>query len=63
MIKKILDNKIFKIIYGLVRFSVCLALFVYIAFVMFQRFSGNASLFGYTASATTKSSWRYSGAV
>ena len=47
MIKKILDNKIFKIIYGLVRFSVCLALFVYIAFVMFQRFSGNASLFGY----------------
>lgn len=47
MIRKILDNKIFKFGYGFVRFFVCLALFVYIAFVMFQRLTGNASLFGY----------------
>lgn len=47
MIKKILDNKIFRIIYNCIKFFICFILFVYLFFVVYQRFTNNAPLFGY----------------
>lgn len=49
--KKFIDfiqnNKIFRFIYGTIKTLICLILAVYIIFVLYQRFTGNASLFGY----------------
>ena len=45
--KKILDNKIFKIIYGIIRFLFVSLMVLYLGFVIYQRISNNASIFGY----------------
>ena len=45
--KKILDNKIFKIIYGIIRFLFVGLMVLYLGFVIYQRISNNASIFGY----------------
>lgn len=49
--KKVIDfiknNKIIRFIYNLIRAFVVIALAVYITFVLFQRLTGNAALFGY----------------
>lgn len=41
------NNKIFKIIYNLIKTVIYIALAVYLTFVIYQRFTGNAPLFGY----------------
>ena len=45
--KKLLDNKIFKIIYNSIKGVFVILLIVYLAFILFQRLSGNSSIFGY----------------
>lgn len=45
--KKILDNKIFKIVYGIIRFLFVGLMVLYLGFVIYQRISNNASIFGY----------------
>lgn len=46
-INEIFSNKIFKIIFGLLRFVVYGFLVIYVAFVLFQRFTNNSSFMGY----------------
>lgn len=46
-ISDIFSNKIFKFIFGLLRFVVYGFLIVYVAFILFQRFTNNSSFFGY----------------
>ena len=41
------SNKIFKLIFGLLRFVVYGLLIVYVAFTLFQRFTNNSSFYGY----------------
>ena len=41
------SNKIFKFIFGLLRFVVYGFLIVYVAFTLFQRFTNNSSFYGY----------------
>ena len=41
------NNKVIKFIYGLFKFLIFTVLIVYVAFVLYQRFTDNASLFGY----------------
>lgn len=45
--KKILENKTFKIIYGIIKTFVIVLLSIYLLFVMIQRFTNNASILGY----------------
>lgn len=45
--KKILENKTFKIIYGIIKAFVIVLLSIYLLFVMIQRFTNNASILGY----------------
>lgn len=45
--KKILNNKIFKFIYGLLKFIIFAILIIYVALLIFQRFSSNGSIMGY----------------
>lgn len=45
--RKIIDNKVFKIIYGLFKFIIIAVLVLYIAFLAIQRFSNNSSIMGY----------------
>ena len=45
--KKLLDNKIFKVIYNIIKVVFGILLTVYLLFVIFQRVSGNSSIFGY----------------
>lgn len=41
------NNKIFKILYNLLKTVIYVVLAVYLGFVIYQRFTGNAPLFGY----------------
>ena len=45
--RKLLDNKIFQIVYGILKFVVVALLVVYLVFVVIQRLTNNASVFGY----------------
>lgn len=45
--RKIIDNKLFKIIYGLFKFIIIAILVLYIAFLLVQRLSNNNSVMGY----------------
>lgn len=45
--KKLLDNKVFRFIYGLFKFIVVLVLVLYVMFLAAQRFSNNRSIAGY----------------
>ena len=47
IIKFIRENKIVRFIYNLFRASVFIVLATYLAFILFQRFSGNSDIFGY----------------
>lgn len=46
-INEIFSHKIFKFIFGLLRFVVYGFLIVYVAFTLFQRFTNNSSFYGY----------------
>ena len=46
-ISQILDNKVFKIVTGIIRFCVILTLACYIGFILVQRLTGNKSIGGY----------------
>lgn len=46
-ISDVFSNKIFKFIFGLLRFVVYGFLVIYVAFVLFQRFTNNSSFYGY----------------
>lgn len=45
--KKILDNKVFKIVKFLLKFIVIAVLVIYVLFLAMQRFSNNSSIMGY----------------
>ena len=45
--REVLDNKIFKIIFGIVKFVFILLICIYLAFIIIQNVSGNRSVFGY----------------
>lgn len=45
--KKILDNKIFRIVFGIVKVVFFLLICAYLAFIIIQNVSGNRSVFGY----------------
>lgn len=45
--KKLLENKVFKFVYGIFRAIVITFLMVYLLFVIVQRFTGNSAIFGY----------------
>jgi len=45
--KKIWNNRIFKIIVGIIRTIFIIIIIAYLAFILVQRFSGNKSVFGY----------------
>lgn len=47
MLRKIMDNKIFKIVYGIIRTVVILCLLLYLGFVLVQRFTNNSDIMGY----------------
>ena len=46
-INQFFSNKIFKFIFGLLRFVVYSLLIIYVAFTLFQRFTNNSSFLGY----------------
>ena len=46
-IKKLLDNKVFQIIYTIIKVVFFAFLAIYILFVMFQRITNNSDIFGY----------------
>ena len=46
-IKKLLDNKVFQIIYTIIKVVLFAFLAIYILFVMFQRITNNSDIFGY----------------
>ena len=46
-INEFFSNKIFKFIFGLLRFVVYSLLIIYVAFTLFQRFTNNSSFLGY----------------
>lgn len=54
--KKILENKTFKIIYGIIKTFVIVLLSIYLLFVMIQRFTNNASILGYRVFAVATGS-------
>ncbi|MBQ6323884.1 MAG: signal peptidase I [Bacilli bacterium] len=45
--KKILDNKFFKIGYGVIKYSFLTIIILYLSFILIQRITGNKSIFGY----------------
>ena len=45
--KKLLENKVFKIVYGIFRTIVMTFLVAYLLFVIIQRLTNNSSIFGY----------------
>ena len=45
--RKIIDSKIFKIIYGTFKGTIITVLVLYVSFLAFQRFSDNGSIGGY----------------
>lgn len=45
--QKILDNKIFKIGYGIIKYSFLAIIILYLSFILIQRITGNKSVFGY----------------
>ena len=45
--KKILDNKFFKIGYGIIKYSFLAIIILYLSFILIQRITGNKSVFGY----------------
>ncbi len=45
--KKIWNNRIFKIIVGIIKTIFIIIIIAYLAFILVQRFSGNKSVFGY----------------
>ena len=45
--KKIFDNKFFKILFGSLKTAFFLLVILYLAFIIVQRLSGNKSIFGY----------------
>lgn len=45
--KKLFDNKIFKILFGIIKFLFVAVIVLYLLFILVQRFSGNKSVFGY----------------
>ena len=45
--KKLLDNKIFKIVFGIVKVLFFILICLYLAFIIIQNVSGNRSVFGY----------------
>lgn len=45
--RKVIDNKIFKIVYGIFKFLFIAALVIYIAFLAIQKFSDSGSIGGY----------------
>lgn len=45
--KKLLENKTFKIVYGIIKAFVVALLLIYLLFVIVQRFTNNASILGY----------------
>ena len=47
MLRKILDNKYFQILYKIVKTLIIIVMVTYVAFVVVQRVSGNKSIFGY----------------
>lgn len=46
-INEIFSNKVFKIIFGILRFVVYGILILYVSFILFQRFTNNSSFYGY----------------
>lgn len=45
--KNLLENKVFKVVYGIFKAIVMTFLIVYLLFVIVQRFTGNSAIFGY----------------
>ena len=45
--RKLIDNKVFKIIYGALKFACIFILILYVAFLAVQRFSDNRSIGGF----------------
>ncbi len=45
--KKLLDNKIFRIVFGIVKVLFFILICLYLAFIIIQNVSGNRSVFGY----------------
>ena len=45
--KKILENKVFKIVYGIIKGFIITFILLYLIFVIFQRVTNNSSIFGY----------------
>lgn len=45
--EKLLNNKVFKVIYGIIKCFVIAFLVIYLLFVMIQRFTNNSSILGY----------------
>ena len=45
--QKLLENKAFKIIYGIIRTFIVSFLVIYLLFVIIQRVTNNSSIFGY----------------
>ncbi len=45
--KGIVDNKIFRILFGIIKGFFITIIVIYLLFILFQRLSGNRSLFGY----------------
>ena len=45
--KKLFDNKIFRLIVGLVKTFIILVMICYVGFVIVQRITGNKSIMGY----------------
>lgn len=47
MLRKILDNKTFKIVYKVFKTIIVIAMILYLSFVLLQRLTGNKSILGY----------------
>lgn len=45
--EKLLNNKVFKIVYGIIKYFVIAFLVIYLLFVIVQRFTNNSSILGY----------------
>ncbi len=47
MLRKLLDNKYFKIIFKIIEAIIVILMVLYLSFIIIQRLSGNQSIFGY----------------
>lgn len=45
--KKIFDNKVFKLLFGFIKAFFIIVIVLYLIFILIQRFTGNRSVFGY----------------